>query len=229
MSIFDVLNTGSLGSVLETLSGQARSAARTMETSTPGGLGGLLGAGALGAVLGNFASGDLLKNVALAGAGAVAWNFYRKWAAGQQQAEALAENRPAAGALPAGDPTAELVMRSMVYAARADGTIDASERQRMNKVLETMLGTQDGGVILERLETETIDPAKIAAQTRTPEQAEDVYRLSCSVIDVDHFMERGYLDALAQSLGISNARKGELEAEASQARAALQQAIPQNC
>lgn len=228
MSIFDVLNTGSLGSVLETLSGQARSAARTMENTTPGGLGGLLGAGALGAVLGNFASGDLLKNVALAGAGAVAWNFYRKWAAGQQ-AQAPAEDRRPAGALQAADPTAELVMRSMVYAARADGNIDASERQRMNKVLETMLGTQDGGVILERLETETIDPAKIAAQTSTPEQAEDVYRLSCSVIDVDHFMERGYLDALAQSLGIGNARKGELEAEASQARAALQQAIPQNC
>lgn len=228
MSIFDVLNTGSLGSVLETLSGQARSAARTMENTTPGGLGGLLGAGALGAVLGNFASGDLLKNVALAGAGAVAWNFYRKWAAGQQE-QASAEERRPAGALPAADPTAELVMRSMMYAARADGTIDASERQRMNKVIETMLGGQDVGATLDALQTETIDPAKIAAQTRTPEQAEDVYRLSCSVIDVDHFMERGYLDALAQSLGIGNARKGELEAEASQARAALRQAIQQNC
>lgn len=228
MSIFDVLNTGSLGSVLETLSGQARSAARTMENTTPGGLGGLLGAGALGAVLGNFASGDLLKNVALAGAGAVAWNFYRKWAAGQQEQAPTEERRPA-GALPAADPTAELVMRSMIYAARADGTIDASERQRMDKVLETMLGGQDVGATLDALQNETIDPAKIAAQTRTPEQAEDVYRLSCSVIDVDHFMERGYLDALAQSLGIGNARKGELEAEASQARAALRQAIQQNC
>lgn len=229
MSIFDVLNTDSLGSALEMITGQARSAARNLEGATPGGLGGLLGAGALGAVLGNFASGDLLKNVALAGAGAVAWNFYRKWAAGQQQGEEMAEARPTAGALPSGDPTAELVMRSMVYAARADGAIDATERQRMNKVLETMLGSQDGGALLGRLETETIDPAKIAAQTRTPEQAEDVYRLSCSVIDVDHFMERGYLDALAQSLGIGNARKGELEAEASQARAALRQAIQQSC
>lgn len=228
MSIFDVLNTGSLGSVLETLSGQARSAARTMENTTPGGLGGLLGAGALGAVLGNFASGDLLKNVALAGAGAVAWNFYRKWAAGQQE-QASAEERRPAGALPAADPTAELVMRSMIYAARADGTIDAAERQRMDKVLETMLGGQDVGATLDALQNETIDPAKIAAQTRTPEQAEDVYRLSCSVIDVDHFMERGYLDTLAQSLGIGNARKGELEAEATQARAALRQAIQQNC
>ncbi|MDE7242211.1 DUF533 domain-containing protein [Desulfovibrio sp.] len=228
MSIFDVLNTDSLGSVLETLTGQARSAARNMERTTPGGLGGLLGAGALGAVLGNFASGDLLKNVALAGAGAVAWNFYRKWAAGQQE-QAPAEERRPAGALPSGDPTAELVMRSMIYAARADGAIDASERQRIDKILETMLGGQDAGAVLARLQTETIDPAKIAAQTRTPEQAEDVYRLSCSVIDVDHFMERGYLDALAQSLGIGNARKGELEAEASQARAALRQAVQQSC
>ena len=92
-----------------------------------------------------------------------------------------------------------------------------------------MLGGQDASAMLARLQNETIDPAKIAAQTRTPEQAEDVYRLSCSVIDVDHFMERGYLDALAQSLGIGNARKGELEAEASQARAALRQAVQQSC
>lgn len=228
MSIFDVLNTDSFGSALEILTGQAKSAARDLGNSTPGGLGGLLGAGALGAVLGNFASGDLLKNVALAGAGAVAWNFYRKWAAGQQ-AEAQAEERGRGAGVDAADPTAELVMRAMVYAARADGNIDATERQRMQKVLQTMLGNQDAGVVLERIQSETIDPAKIAAQTRTPEQAEDVYRLSCSVIDIDHFMERGYLDALAQSLGIGAGRKGELEAEAAQARAALRTAIQQSC
>ena len=228
MSIFDVLNTDSLGSVLETLTGQAKSAARDLGNSTPGGLGGLLGAGALGAVLGNLGSGNLLRNVALAGAGAVAWNFYRKWAAGQQ-AEAQAEESGWPAALEGPDPTAELVIRSMVYAARADGNIDAAERQRMEKILQTMLGNQDAGVLLERIQAETIDPAKIAAQTRSPEQAEDVYRLSCSVIDVDHFMERGYLDALAQSLGIGAARKGELEAEANQARAALQTAIQQSC
>lgn len=223
MSIFDVLNTNSLGSALEALTGQAKSAARNFEGSTPGGLGGLLGAGALGALLGNMASGDLLKNVALAGAGAVAWNFYRKWAA--QQAGATADERAESTAMEASDPTAELVMRAMVYAARADGAIDDTERQRIAKVLQTMLGNQDAIAILDRLQTETLDPARIAALTRTPEQAEDVYRLSCSVIDIDHFMERGYLDALAQSLGLGAARKGEIEAEASQARAALQNAV----
>ena len=227
MSIFDVLNTDSFGSALEMLTGQARSAARSMENATPGGLGGLLGAGALGAVLGNFASGDLLKNVALAGAGAVAWNFYKKWAAGQQAAPAQDTAEPAA--ITAADPTAELVMRSMVYAARADGNIDATERERMTKVLQTMLGNQDVSAMLEQIQSETIDPAKIAAQTRTPEQAEDVYRLSCSVIDIDHFMERGYLDTLARSLGISDARKASLEGEASQARAALRGAIGRDC
>ena len=227
MSIFDVLNTDSFGSALEMLTGQARSAARSMESATPGGLGGLLGAGALGAVLGNFASGDLLKNVALAGAGAVAWNFYKKWAAGQQAAPE--QDTVETAAIPATDPTAELVMRSMVYAARADGNIDATERERMTKVLQTMLGNQDASAMLDRLQSETIDPSKIAAQTRTPEQAEDVYRLSCSVIDIDHFMERGYLDTLARSLGISDARKTSLESEASQARAALRGAIARDC
>ena len=227
MSIFDVLNTDSFGSALEMLTGQARSAARSVENATPGGLGGLLGAGALGAVLGNLASGDLLKNVALAGAGAVAWNFYKKWSAAQQGA-APAQDTVESAAVTATDPTAELVMRSMVYAARADGSIDATERERMTKVLQSMLGNQDVSAVLDRLQSETIDPAKIAAQTRTPEQAEDVYRLSCSVIDIDHFMERGYLDTLARSLGISDERKVALEGEASQARAALRGAIEPN-
>lgn len=227
MSIFDILNTNSLGSVLQTIAGQAQSATRNLKDNTPGGLGGLLGAGALGALLGNMASKDLLKNAALIGAGAVAWNFYRKWAEGQQPGAPAPESAERT-TLELSNPATELVMRSMIYAARADGVIDDTERQRITKVLQTMLGNQDASAVLERLQTENLDPAKIAAQTRTPEQAEDVYRLSCSVIDIDHFMERGYLDALAQSLNIGASRKNELEAEASQARAALQGAIERN-
>lgn len=230
MSIFDVLNTGSFNSALEMLTGQVKSAARTLETRAPQGVGGLLGAGALGAVLGNLASGSVLKNVALAGAGAVAWNFYQKWAAGKRAADQAdasdadgAPGETAASATP--DPTAELVMRAMVYAARADGTIDAAERRRIDKVLQTMLDGQDVTATLDMLRNETLDPERIAAQTRSPEQAEDVYRLSCSVIDIDHFMERGYLDALAGSLGIDDTRKAALEAEASQARATLMNAL----
>ena len=75
MSLFDVLNSSGLGSALGTLTEKAKSTASTLGREAPGGVGGLLGAGALGALLGTMLSKDVVKNAALVGAGAVAWNF----------------------------------------------------------------------------------------------------------------------------------------------------------
>lgn len=237
MSIFDVLSKGNFGSVLESLTNQAKSAATNIKNNTPGGLPGLAGAGALGALLGSVFQGDLMKNVALAGAGAVAWNFYKKWAAGQQNQQEQQGYQPRQQAAPAGwgnaqesnlpvDPTAELVMRAMIYAARADGNIDAAEQNRIDQILQKMLPGQNVSGLMQQIRTENIDPAKIAVAVRSPEQAQDVFRLSCAVIDIDHFMEKSYLDALAKALRIDDAEKGQLEAEAEQAKRQLQASIP---
>lgn len=269
MSIFDVLTNGTLGSVLETITGQAKdvagsmragapgvlgdlgdmlgqitdkakSAATNIRDNTPGGLGGLAGAGALGALLGNVLQGDLMKSVALAGAGAVAWNFYKKWAADQQGDQPQAMPTGAHTDAPAGwgnvgsagagrpvDPTAELVMRAMIYAARADGTIDAVEQDRIQQIMRNMLPGQNVDDALVRISQESIDPATIARSVTSAEQAQDIYRLSCAVIDIDHFMEVSYLDALAKALRLDNAQKKQLEAEAIQAKTALRQSIGQ--
>lgn len=259
---------GAIGSVLQNMAGQAKETARDFSEKAPGGMGGLLGAGALGALLGNVMSSDMVRNATLVGAGAVAWNFYKKWAR-QKQAEQAgqagqsgaayspADDPMAAGfgspAVPAAagsgsashmggggnignvgkagaqalDPTAELVARAMVYAARADGQIDASEESRMRTILKGMLPEQDFGPELEKLEKETIDPARIARQVVSPEQAEDVYRLSCSVIDIDHFMETSYLQALARELGLDEATQKTLQEEAGEARRQLHAALGQ--
>lgn len=228
MSIFDVLKGGSLGSALETLANQAKTTASDVQKKTPGGLGGLLGAGALGALLANVVSSDVVKNAALVGAGAVAWNFYQKWSSGNQ----AAQSEQAAASVEAPmtmnfDPTAELVMRAMIFAARADGNIDAVEQQRIDTILQNMLRGQDVGDKIRQMQQETLDPTKIASQVHSPEQGEDIYRLSCVVIDIDHFMERSYMDVLAKSLNISDTRKAELETEAGQARQQLMSAIQQ--
>ena len=88
-----------------------------------------------------------------------------------------------------------------------------------------MLGGLNTESLLNQIQQETLDPGKIAAQVRSVEQAEDLYRLSCAVIDIDHFMERGYLDALAGALHISQERKAAIEMEAGQARQQLMAAI----
>lgn len=244
MSLFDILKNADLGSMLNTIAGQAKDMAGNLQKSAPGGMGGLLGAGALGAVLGNIMSSDVVKGVAMAGAGAMAWNFYRKWAAQNQDGQAQDDpNAVGIGQSHAGhevfpfpqsepartapvDPIGELVIRSMTYAAKADGTIDATERQRMQQVLVNLLPGQNVDAVIDSISKEPLDPKKIASEVSSPEQAEDVFRLSCTAIDVDHFMETSYLDALAKALGISDAKKQELEKEADMARRQLMSAIP---
>ena len=84
-----------------------------------------------------------------------------------------------------------------------------------------MFPGQNVDSLLQRLMGASLNPASLAARVQSAEQGEDVYRLSCLIVDIDHFMERGYLDGLAQALHIPAARKEELEREADQARRQL--------
>lgn len=237
---------GGLGEVINTIANQTRNAANTIQQNTPAGMGGLLGAGALGAVLGNLMSSNAVKGVALAGASAVAWNFYKKWAAGQAAEQEARTNAPQYNQVsiedgyrqshaqfgdtpqelpPAMNPVGELVVRSMIYAARADGTIQPEEKERIDTVLTSMFPGEDTAALISTVSKEPIDPAKIASNVKSHEQGEDVYRLSCATIDIDHFMERGYLDALAKALKIDEAEQKQIEAEAIQAKQQLEAAV----
>ncbi len=224
MSLFDILKKDDLGEMLGALVSKGKAGVARADNHMPGGMGGLLGAGTLGVLLGSVLSRTMVKNTALLGAGAVAWSFYRKWAAGQSVAvpekrTEMTSNMRLADA--SQDPTAMLLLRAMVFAARADGHIDAAEEARIGKFLPQMFPGQDTSRLMQSLMQEPLDPAALAAQVGSVEQGEDLYRLSCLIMDVDHFMERSYLDGLAQSLRISADRKNLLEQEAAQARQQL--------
>ena len=225
MSLFDIFNKKNIGETLGSLMDTAKEQASGLSKAAPGGVGGLVGAGALGALLGSFMSKGALQNAALVGAGAVAWNFYQKWSQSQKESQpvepAPVQQPVAAVASAELDPTARLLLRAMVFAARADGHIDATEQDRISKVVAQMAPGQDTNALLGQLLNAPIDPAALAAEIRSAEQGEDLYRLSCMIVDIDHFMERSYLDALAAALKISEARKGQLEEEARQAKAQL--------
>ena len=232
MSLLNIFKGGALGDIVQALASQAGATASKVAKGTPGGIGALAAAGALGALLGRNMSGKTVQNLALLGAGAVAWNFYQKWAANK---DAAADTGNATGAAaqtattPADTPmqldaTSKLAIRAMVYAARADGNIDATERERMAVIIGQMMPGQDVNALIAQFEQETLDPTALAKDVASPEQGEDVYRLSCMVIDVDHFMERGYLDALGKILGLSPDTMARLEAEAQEAKSQLHQA-----
>ncbi len=151
---------------------------------------------------------------------------------GQQQAPGRTEvnaglhqfgDDAAASPAAAADPAAELMLRAMIYAARADGHIDATERGRIDTMARQFLPDQRSSVLVNELLNEPINLEALTAGVDTVEQKEDIYRLSCLVIDIDHFMERGYLDALARSLSIAPERQQALEQEVVAVKAQLDQ------
>ena len=47
-----------------------------------------------------------------------------------------------------------------------------------------------------------LDPQRLAQSVKNEEEALELYFLSCAAIDIDHFMERSYLNALGDALKI---------------------------
>ena len=202
-----------------------------------GGLGemlpGLLGAGALGGIAGVLLSGKGMKDVAEGAlkvgggvaAGALAWNLYKKWSARRGSADnaaapgAAVSTQPAVTAGP--EPDGTLFIEALIFAARADGHIDDVEQTRINSLVAEMYPGRGVDAIIYSLLNRPIDPKALAAKVKSREEGQAVYKLSCLVMDVDHFMERAYLNALAECLDIEQAARELLERETDAARCEL--------
>ncbi|PVZ82768.1 DUF533 domain-containing protein [Serratia sp. S1B] len=161
--------------------------------------------GLVGALLANKSSrnmvGKYAKNALIIGGsaavGAVLWNKYKQRVKESQTEEVGfgVQNTPS-------DVRAKRLVQSLVFAAKSDGHIDAKEQQAIQQSLEQLqLGDEAQQWIQQAIE-QPLDPHLLASSVKNEDEALEVYYLSCLVIDVDHFMERSYLDALAQSLKI---------------------------
>ncbi len=129
---------------------------------------------------------------------------------GGKQAQGNARN-PVANAP---ENTALLFLESMVYAAKADGHIDDTEKQNIHNAIEQLFPGNDISRVIDSFMDKPIDPNSLAAKVVSKEQGCDLYRLSCAAVNIDSFMERSYLDGLALALGLSNDEKAQLEREA---------------
>ncbi len=121
------------------------------------------------------------------------------------------------------DTTGLILLEAMVFAARADGHIDEEEQAYIRNAVESLFPEKEMALILNDLLQKPIDPNALAAKVNNPEEAADLYRLSCAAIEVDSFMERSYLDGLAQALRIDEAQKTALEQEAQAVRASMEE------
>lgn len=99
------------------------------------------------------------------------------------------------------------------FRRRADGHIDDRERANIHNAVESLFPGRDMAQVLDMLLNKPLDPASLASRIANHDEARDLYRLSAMIIDVDHFMERSYLDGLAAALKIAPEEKAALDSE----------------
>ncbi len=179
------------------------------EKPESGGLNDLLMPGVLGGLAGllltNKSSrkmvGSAGKNALVIGGGAalgaVLWNKYKQRVKETQQQDESSSSQPTPV-----DQRARRLVQALVFAAKSDGHIDEQEQQAINNQIHQLgIGEQAEQWVQQAIE-QPLDPQTLAYGIKNEEEALEVYLLSCAVIDIDHFMERSYLDELARALKI---------------------------
>ena len=105
----------------------------------------------------------------------------------------------------------------MVAAAKADGHIDARERQVIEGEFSRVNQNAELQHWLKAELEKPLDPSEVARAATTPEIASEMYLASLMAADEQNFMERAYLDELARQLKLDDALKVRLEQQLKQA------------
>ncbi len=209
---------GGIGALMQDLQGAATSQAGS--AGGMGGLGDLLGqlsgagggaSGGLGDMLGQLtgsgSGGQSASAGGLAGIGGLLGGLAgaRGGAAASQLEALLDQDNPSQE--PDEDEMAQLMLRAMLYAARADGDIDPQEKAKLLEAFEGS-GPEEMETVSKILR-ETADPTAIA--DATPKGVEtQVYTMSLNAISPDNRAEAEYLHTLAQRLGLSPSTVNQL-------------------
>lgn len=182
------------------------------------------GAGAAGLAAGMLLSGGLgglVKAGALAAVGGLAYSAWQKHQQGGN-ADVPLEVPPPGPFMPASDDEAgqealgKALVRAMIAAAKADGRIDAEEKERIFKRLEDMnLSPEEKAFVFDELAS-PLDIDAVVAGADTPEHAAEIYAASLVAITADTASERAYLVTLSHKLGLDPGLVRQIHATAGQ-------------
>ena len=106
------------------------------------------------------------------------------------------------------------IVRAMIAAAVADGTIDGEERDAINAQIKASGLEADAAKILTEEMLKPLKVEEIAAESDSPEAAVEIYLASMAIVDTDNDKERQFLDQLAEAMDIAPGLKASIEAEA---------------
>lgn len=94
------------------------------------------------------------------------------------------------------------LVTAMIAAAKADGHVDAEERDRiLGRLSEKGLDPEEEAFFAKELAA-PLDIDRVVASAKTKEQAIEIYAASLVAMKLDHPAERAYLDMLAARLGL---------------------------
>ena len=106
------------------------------------------------------------------------------------------------------------IVRAMIAAAKADGTVDATERDAITAQIKASGLQVDASTILVEELLKPLNVDDIAAASDSPEAAVEIYLASMAIVDTDNDKERQFLDQLADAMDIDPGLKASIEAEA---------------
>jgi uncharacterized membrane protein YebE (DUF533 family) len=183
---------------------------RTAMTGAAGMAAGLLlSKGGLGKLAGNAATLG-----AMAAVGGLAYNAWQNYQKNQQAPSGTATSQdrfiPVAGDERGQEELGKTLVRAMIAAAKADGRIDADEKEAIFGKLESMsLSSAEKAWVFDELSS-PLDINAVVARADTPEHAAEIYAASLVAITADTASERAYLDALANKLRLEPALVTEI-------------------
>ncbi|AMB84511.1 hypothetical protein AWM79_03980 [Pseudomonas agarici] len=183
--------------------------------------GGALAAGAMGVLLGNKKArkfgGKALTYGGLAALGVLAYKAYGTWQA--QQASAPQGEPQTLDRLPPAqvEQHSQAILQALVAAAKADGHVDARERELIEAEFSKLGCDRELQQWLHDELNKPLDPADVAQAAATPEIAAQMYIASVLLVDQENFMEKAYLDELSRQLRLEPGLKLELERQVRQA------------
>jgi len=105
------------------------------------------------------------------------------------------------------DRRSDMLLRAMIAAAQADGTISAEERALIEAYPDADMDT------LAQLLSTPAEPAAIAALATSDQCGAEIYAVSCRIADGTNAAERDYLDRLAMALRLDPEAAALIETE----------------
>lgn len=118
--------------------------------------------------------------------------------------EAVGQNLPTNTIM---EEQAKLMIRAMIQAAKADGEIDAEERE---KILDHLADASDEEIAFVQAELDAPVDVALLAEAASESTKAQVYSAALMAISVDTEHEKQYLAQLASALGLETARVAEI-------------------